>query len=380
MVLDLNNINEKSTVLPALVRLYDSQKMIDLAQDHNPTARNELTEIITSLLEIDLSVKESELVADVLISLMRQIENDLRIAIAERLSVMESVPLRLALHLANDEIHTAEPILKKSKVFSDLDLIYIIKSKTADYWRAIAQREEMSQIIMDTLIDTGDLGTAIKLVENEDIELDGHALNALVTLAKGDDRIAAPLLRREEITEDIVKTLYQSVSIALKHYIREEFQMFESDVSHAIDDIGTEFVEAASYEAQIKQSSMPTESHIKVAEYYKAKGHLSIDLMIKTLKRGQYASFIAQFAIYIDLSHKMVRQIIEQKSGQGLAVACRASEIARSDFISIYLLATRLRTKGGMVDIQDLNRATEYFDKINREVALEILKSSRSKR
>ena len=380
MVLDINNIDEESVIVPALVRLYDSQKMINLAQDKHPDARNELTSIIASLLEMDLSPKESELVADVLISLMRQVERDLCLAIAERLSVMETVPLRLALHIANEEIEIAKPILKHNKIFSDMDLIYIIKSKTADYWRAIAQREEMSAEIVEMLAETGDFGTALNLVQNQSITLSDGALNALVDLAQGNDDLAGPLMRRDEATQDIIKTLYQSVSMALKYEIREEFQMFDGDIDDAIDDVTFEFVNVATGTQDLthnkNNNDAATASHMKVAALYKEKGLLTVPLMLKTLKRGQYLSFIAQLAIYLDISRETTEQIMRQKTGQGLAVACRASDIQRSDFVSMYLLSARLRNKGGMVDAKRIKRATDYFDTIDRATARDILKSS----
>lgn len=379
MVFDLDSISDESAIMPALVRLYDSQRVMGLAQNSEAASRNELTSIIVSLLEMDLSIKESELVADVLISLMRQIERDLCFAIAERLSVMETVPLRLALHLANEEIRIAQPILKNSKVFSDMDLIYIIKSKPAEYWRAIAQREELSAQVVNTLAETKDFETALKLVENQNIELTDQALNIMVDLAQESDLIAGPLLRRNETTEEVVKVLYQCVGTALKHYIREEFEMFEEDVSEACNDIVFEFVEAASSITSGedgKINEIPAKEHIKVAQRYKERNMLTIQLMLKTLKRGQYQSFVAQFSLYLGLSHDTIQQILRQKSGQGLAVACRAMEIERSNFVSIYLLGTRLRNRGGMLDVRELKRATDYYDKIDRETALKILKNS----
>src|SRR6056297_122186 len=125
--------------------------------------------------------------ADVMISLMRQAEIDLREALAERLAVLDNVPLRLVLQLSNDEIDVARPVLKQSPVLSDMDLIYIMKSKGPEYWQAIAQREHMSNQIMNLLSDTRDVETGIALVENEKITLTEHTLNVLSEVAQNSD-------------------------------------------------------------------------------------------------------------------------------------------------------------------------------------------------
>lgn len=380
MTVNLDILNQESDIVPMLVKLYDSQKICDLAKDKEPDARQELTSIVTSLLEMELSAREAELVADVLISLMRQAEKDLCLALSEKLSVMDAVPLRLALHIASESIDIAEPMLKNSQVFNDLDLIYIIKSKTPDYWQAIAKREKLGESVVNTLADTTDLDTAIALAENKNIALTDHAVSVLVAMAQGEDRLASPLIRRDDITDDIVKTLYQTVGIALKDYIRREFDVNDTPVIDAVDNTIAESLAAANASMSLKDKSevqnLPRESHIKIAQNYEARGVLTLQMTLETLKRGQYQAFVAQFATYMKLTPKAVNEVLLQESGQGLAIICKAEAIQRNDFVSIYLLASRLRNKGGMVDSKNLGRATHYYDGINHQIARDIVSNA----
>ena len=60
-------------VAPLLVRLYDTHNLYALAKDkESDGACSELTTIMTDLLSIKLSEKESELITDVLLALMKQ--------------------------------------------------------------------------------------------------------------------------------------------------------------------------------------------------------------------------------------------------------------------------------------------------------------------
>src|SRR5688572_4950053 len=119
--MDLSFLDKSSGVTPLLVRLYDSHKLYRLAKDRKPFARAELTSTVSALLDVALSARETELVADVLIALMRQAEKDLRQALAEKLSILDQVPLRLVLQIANDEIDVAAPVLRNSPILGDLD-------------------------------------------------------------------------------------------------------------------------------------------------------------------------------------------------------------------------------------------------------------------
>ena len=235
--MDLSFLDGSPNVTPILVRLYDSHKLYGLAKDKNPHARVELTSAVTELLEMKLSPRESELVADVLIGLIRQAEQDLKEAIAERLSIVDTVPLRLALQLANDKIDVARPMLKNSAVLGDLDLIYIIKSKSTGYWQAIAERKQMNEQVMNVLVDTGDIDTGIKLAQNKNITLSDYALGVLCDMARGSDALAQPLLRREEVDATLAAALYDYVGEELKTYITQTYPTHSAQMNEVVDEV-----------------------------------------------------------------------------------------------------------------------------------------------
>lgn len=371
--MNLGFLDKSSKVTPLLVRLYDSQRLNGLAKDQQPAAKAELTNAICELLDMELSARESELVADVMIGLLRQAELDLRQALAERLAPIDNVPLRLILQLASDEISVAAPVLEHSKVLSDLDLIYIIKSQPADYWQYIAQREKLSDQVMNMLADTGDLYTAIKLAENKKIKLNEYAITALSDLAQESEVLAQPLLRREEVPATVAQKLYQFVGKELKAYIEQEYGVTRDDVSSALDEVLLEMVDAAEHEDEF----MPSSAMMKDAERQKEKGLLTIKLMLGSLRRGQIRPFVAQFTHFVGIDVSYVLEILAQSSGQGLAVACRAVDIRKEDFISIYLLTNRVRGKGRMVELSDMSKAASYYIRLDRKMAQNILENSK---
>ncbi|MEM7651130.1 MAG: DUF2336 domain-containing protein [Pseudomonadota bacterium] len=370
--MDLGFLDKSSNVTPLLVRLYDSHKLHGLAKDNKPLARAELTSAVSELLEMDLSPRESELIADVLIGLMRQAELDLREALAERLAALDNVPLRLVLQLANDEIEVAAPVLRRSEVLGDLDLIYLIKSKGSAHWEEIAKREALSNQVMNLLSDTRDIRTAMALTKNENITLTQHVLTVLSDMAQKSDKLAMPLLQREEVTKDIAKTLYKYVGAEIKTFIETQYGISEGSIIESVDEVILEMVEASEAVGEFS----PSETMISAAERYKSKGLLTMKLMLGSLRRGQIPAFIAQFSKFTSLCPKTTLEILSQSSGQGLAVACKAFEISKEDFVSVFLLTNRVRNKGRMVDLNDMTRAISYYNRINEDVARNIIKNS----
>jgi len=370
--MDLSFLDKSSNVTPLLVKLYDSQQLHNLALDEKPIARAELTSAVSELLDMDLSPRESELIADVLIGIMRQAELDLREALAEKLSLMDSVPLRLVLQLTNDEIEVAGPMLSRSPVLGDLDLIYTIKSKGPAYWQAVAKREAMSNQVINLLADTRDFETAITLTKNEGIKLTEHAVVVLSDMAQKSDELAMPLLRRDEVTKDIAEKLYNFVGEQVKSFITDSYGVKSASIADKVDEVIVELVAAN----EAVNEFAPTDAMIRAADRYKSKGLLTTKLMLGALRRGQIQSFIAQFAKFTGLGPETTLEIMSQSSGQGLAVACKAFDIAKEDFVSIFLLTNRIRNSGRMVDLTDMSKAINYFTKIKGDVARGIIDNS----
>lgn len=370
--MDMRLFDKSPQVASLLVRLYDTQKVYDLARDSDPLARAELTSAVASLLEahVHLSNREQELLSDVLIGLMRQAEIDLRAALAERLSVLDDAPLRLVLNLANDDIEVARPVLERSTVLSDLDLIYIVKARGAAHWQAVAARENLSAQLVDVLADKYDEGTAIVLSANGRAQMTWHALDILTAMAAHNENIAKPLLMRAELPDNIVRRLYDHVGQELRHYIRDYYGIFSGEVTTAIDEIMLEFSSAGQPEM-----FMPNPRVIQAARQYAAKGKLTLHAMMQSLKRGQIASFIAMFSVYTGMPVEEMHDYMKHSSGKALAVICRAHGVQKSDFATIYLLTNRMRADQRIINQSDMLAVIAHFDGMRPEAAQELINS-----
>lgn len=363
--------NHHAPVTPLLVQLYDTHRLYKLAGDSAPEAKQELCGIVSDLLESNSKPAEKELIADILISLIRQAERDLKTALSDRLSMMEDVPLRLVLRLAEEDIGVAGPILRYSKVLNDLDLIYLIQSHDSPYWQAIAGREGLSEPVSEKLAETRDLKTAKVLAENVTAHLNATAQDILTEVAISDYDVANSLLHRSELPVEIARRLYQYVAADLKSFIEAEFNIKAAEINENIADVISEFTDTP--EAGFKPSSVT----IKAASLLAERGQLTVPMMLSTLKRGQVSSFVAQFSRYCEIPVSVVVSMLQQPQGQGLAISCRLLDINRDDFISMFLLTRRMVRVDGIVDHRDLNKAITYYNRISKELAERLLRPCR---
>jgi uncharacterized protein (DUF2336 family) len=367
-------ILEKSPqVAPLLVRLYDTHNLYSLAGDKDSDdARLELATIMVDLLKIKLSDTESELITDVLLALMKQAESDLKRALAENISTQDGVPLRMVLALANDEISIAEPVLRNSPVLDDMDLIYILQAKGIAHGRAIARRAGMSATLINMLIDTKDFEVAVNLSANNGIALTNHAFDVLANMAKQNEDVAAPLLHRSDLPQDIAAKIYSFVSAELKKEINARFGNQADAAGAMLDHIATEICESPD------RVNDGFETILARAHILQRRGELNIAGMIAALRRGQHATFLAQFATYCALPTETVRNMLRQENGKGLAIACRAYDFSKADYVGIYLLTERMRGHiKRVVTHAELSRLMDMFDSIQPDEARRAIGSTR---
>ncbi len=366
--MDLRIFEKSPDVAPILVRLYDNHRLYSLAKDETPLARAELTSAVVELLEKNLGPRERELISDVLISLMRQAEADLRQALSERLAVIDSVPLRVALHIANDEISVASPMLKSSGALSDLDLLYIIKGKGADYWRAIAARASLSDGVMNVLAETREPETALVLAKNEKIHLSRRTAEILGGMAEGSEELAKPLLMRTDLPEAVARHLYQYVGSELRQYIRDYFGIQDKAAMDAVNDVIFELADGNQ-----KKQFMPTVQMNEAVEQMARNGRLNLHVIMETLQRGQFGTFLAMFSRHYKIPVRTVHEIMCEAGGKSLAVTCKALNLTKGDLSRIYMMTQRLRSEDRIVDHNELLKALAAYDRVGQDQARALL-------
>ncbi|MGE4313990.1 MAG: DUF2336 domain-containing protein [Pseudobdellovibrionaceae bacterium] len=374
--MNLGVLSHSQKVAPLLVKLYDTHKLYQLAETRSPEARGALAQIVADLLYTELSLREKELVADVLVALIKQAEKDLRQAIAQRLALVDGVPSQVILHLAYDDIEVAEDVLRFSNGLEALDLLYIIESRDAPYWRAIAHRQNLSSQVSVALSDVNDTETHDILIHNNDVILPEDAIRKLSHHAEGNEELARPLLERPEMTKELASLLYLHVGQALRTYIEDHFAGVDPEITGTIAANVSDIVEEMAAPAPIVpivSEFMPNANTQKAARNASERGQLTPQFMIEHLQRKQYKSFIALFAVYCGISCEKSLEILDQECGQGLAAVARSHRMERRDFLSLYLLTEIYRTEGAVTQAASMAKALAYYDKLEIPVAIKLM-------
>lgn len=341
------------------VNILDPKELLSCAQDTSDAGRRKLAKAVSQFFDDrHLSETEQSLASEILLNLIRQAELDLREALAERLSVQKNIPPEVMVYLANDHIAVARKVLMHSPVLNDVDLVYIISSKGEEHSRMIAQRESISPLVSDRLIDTGDVQTMLNLVDNQRVHLQKASMKKLAKASLRSEELQAPLLRRPEVDTDIAIDLYMIVSQALRKEIADKFVIPPQVLEQSLEDL----IHELSNEAKGMREATP--DMVQLAKRFEERNEISADLMIKTLRRGQIGFFLALFAERTGLMPDHVIKMVQKDGGKPFVVACRFIGMMKSEFASIFLLSRGIRTGDKIVDQRELAMALKNFDAI----------------
>jgi len=348
----------------------EGEILVALARDRSAPARRALVEAVTEIPEAadeGTSQRERKLMFDILRRLIHEAEMVVRRTISVRLSEMDDAPRDLVRVLANDKIEIAYPILTKSGALEDDDLAEVIEHRTFEHQLAVAIRSNIGETVTDALVDTGDKNVIKCLLQNTTSEISRATMEYLVEQSEREDIFREPLVRREDLGKDLAERMFLWVSRSLREVIVQDWDLDERTVERLITDAGkrswknTDTAEERMSKAQ------------SLAESLDEQGLLSQESMMRILRNGDVALFIAMFSRFTKLDDSFVKRILFDPGGRALAAACISTEIDEESFRLIYGFARKARPSANK-GRRDYQEALYYYAQTPTDAANDIVK------
>ncbi len=351
--------------------------LLALAADKSLEARGALTATIGDLFtEQDkiLTERERALMSDILRKLIHDCEMAVRRDLSERLAKAPNPPHDLIVELANDQIEVAEPILMKSGVLRDIELIRVIRHRSQQHQLVIAMRRSLSEHVSDALVETENVDVIKTLLENPDALISEATMEYLAEESRRVDTYQEPLLKRNELKPELAERMYLWVSAALREHILEKFDIEPS----ALDDQLQGVAEAIAGDPEQHRAKPAEEQPATVlARRLVKQQEVTPNFLVQVLRQGELRLFEALFGELSGLEAPRLQSVLYDSGGEGLAIACRAMAMPKPTFATIFLLSRRGRPGKKIIDPRELSRALLLFDKMNPNAATEVMKSWR---
>ncbi len=347
-----------------------AKDLLRLAQEKSVTSRNELVENISDLFlspEGRLNEHERALMNDVLLKLINSVEKSVRKELSKRLSTIDDVSPELAAKLADQSIEIAEPMLTKSGVLKDEQLIEIIRNRTDAHRMAIAIRFHVSEDVSSELIELGSEDVVEALVNNENAEISELSMKYLVAESRNLDRFQEPLLSRHDLPAELAYQMYWWVSAALRRKIIIEFNVDNTQMDDALEMATKTAIQNHGATDGIMRTAL------RLAKELAGKGELDIVFLRGCLRQEKINLFVAGLSELTGLDVDIIWRAIRERTGESLAIIAKSLDIDRDIFASIFLLVVQSRTGGRARTTGLVNSILSLYDDIkvkNAKVAV----------
>lgn len=347
------------------------ETLLSLARDKSNAGRERLVNTISDLFMVEdngLTDRERALMTDILNQLVQDVETAVRRHLSERLSILPNAPRELILTLANDEIAVARPVLLKSEILHDIDLIEVIQHRTMEHHLAIAMRKNVSEAVSDALVETGNTDVIKTLLENAEAKIAQGTKEYLVEQSRKVNTYREPLIQRKDLSPALAEKMYWWVSAALRQELAAKFEI---DITVLDDQIESS---VRGLLAEEDQGAPKPKKKEDPAARLAQEVAVTPELLIRVLRQGEITLFAALFAKYTSLSAKLVRRLLFEPGGEGLAIACKAEAIPKQAFASIFLLSRKARPGEHIIDPGELSKILAFYERMDPEAAAKVTK------
>ena len=346
----------------------DVGRLAQLALNPQGTSREEIYLAVASLYRIQgsgLNERERALIQDILRRLTKDVEMAIRIALAERIADDTSVPHDLVLLLADDMIEVARPVLLRSLLLSDADMLRLIAACSAAHQKAVAERPNISEVVTEALARSENGSVLVALVRNATARISTQTFDVLVEKSQALADLQEPLVQRNDLPSELAMRMCEWVCDALKVYIKRNYAIAPNRLNAAIEEAKT----VVKSEPPPPRTP-PADSAQKLIDKLSASGQLKAGFLLRVLHQGQTDLFDLALAKLVNLPVVELRSRFYRGGPRAVALACRGVGIDRCVFSTVFSLSRRAHNMHTNLSYADLVEVDKVFSTVPKTSAL----------
>ncbi len=271
---------------------------------------------------------------DVIMSrIAEQVEPALRQELAERLADAPIAPPTLMHLLAHDEIAVAEPVLKRFEGLTEDALLSIVRQRGAEHMRAIARRRKLPEKLAAALAACDDETVLVCLAENRSAKFSDASMEKMIAHARAMQTLQKPMIDRLDLPPNLLTKMYFFVSPALKQEILKRSDRLDPAlIAEAIKVKRRKILLSAAQEVEPDVADAR-----KFIQEKAAANEIDERLLNELMEAKRPAAFRFAFCYVIGVDVATANALLKDRTGQSLAIACRAAAFERATFAKILL-------------------------------------------
>jgi uncharacterized protein (DUF2336 family) len=348
-----------------------------LARSREPGDRERLLTGIVDLCEANQASGQpthpdiQALLNSIFMTLVVEAERDIRRRLSERLADAEWAPSALVNIMALDEIEIARPIIARSPVLQDHDLIRLLVQATLEHQIEVARRPRLPAPVVEAILSRDEPAVLTALASNDTAEISPDAMRKLVDRPREVVALRSPLAQHPRLSSELAEQLYLLVGRALRDALMSRFHLDPDKMRAAVDDAlrAAHRGEADGEVGPVEQDEDREEMERSLIEKLDSAGQLRPGYLLRVLREGRLQLFVMALARLGRFEPPQIRRAIDSGRPELLALACSAVGIDRSVFPTILEHVRQLnggRPGGGD---EGVRRAASAFGPFTPDIA-----------
>jgi uncharacterized protein (DUF2336 family) len=348
-----------------------AKELKELARSRSPADRERLMLAIVELCgqpnDAVRSPAIQALLGSIFTDLVTDAEHDIRRILAEKLSIADWPPTGLVNLLARDEIEIARPVIARSPVLRDADLVRLLVEGAVDHQIEVAKRPLIGPPVVETILSQAEPAVMIALAGNDTADVSPDAMRQMVEASRQVAGMRSPLARHPRLTGDLAERLYAWVGQSLRSAIVTRFRVDVDALDRALAEAVTEARDAPFHDPAPRNSIADAEQEEmerRLITKLHAADQLRPSYLLRALREQRLSLFASALATLGEFSADEVSRALEADRPETLALACAAVGLDRGAFSTLLALVRELNKglPGG-----DANQARRVFDAFGPE-------------
>ncbi|EKF17870.1 hypothetical protein NA2_15419 [Nitratireductor pacificus pht-3B] len=269
------------------------------------------TALAQAYLNAELAFEDRYAAEAALTALLDDPSSKVRGALAEALSVSRHAPMQVVAALAADQPDVAAPILGRSPVLLDSDLIDRVAEGRDETQRLIAMRPKLSMGVSAAIAEVGSRDACVALVKNAGAEIAGLSFRRMVERHGADAALREALVQDARLPPDCRHLLLVQLGEALR-----AAPLVQALVGAARADKLTR--DACTRASLTLIDAIGQNEHAALVEHLRLRGDLSTGFLIRMVAHGKIDFFGAVLVALTGQGEARIRALLS--GGRDMAV------------------------------------------------------------
>jgi len=269
--------------------------------------------------------------------LIEKIERQALVELSGRLAPIDRAPVTVIGRLSRDEdIGVSGPILEKSNVLTDQDLVEIAKTRSQAHLSAIAGRRRIGEPVTDVLIVRGNSEVAQKVTANTGARFSRFGLTRAVQRAEADETLAVAVANRTELPAEMLELLVRKAATAVRERLLAQARPeMKARITQILSEVAS----------QVARASAAGGAQARSRATLRQDPSRTRDLISQSVESRQVEALIDALAIHCEVPVSAVKNIVQQQADMAMLVLGKACGIGWPDMKGILSVTLPEKTK-----------------------------------